>query len=415
MLVAPFQCDYCWFLNITKKPARDIFEADARLLGYIRRVNLDVFWSREPGTVGNTLRALEKGKRISEEFGLAPVKLSMGPWPVADTCGFQIAIEILRSSQLPGRNASSYTQFDSIRKIRSAYLVSNESGPVRCLDNGCFRTDKGQTFSVLNSPTQSRLFTMFMHGCEKRMGRLVRQDLGLSLEVLIELLSCYDEELQDAEVEVDRKRMIIVCAGAFVILFSGALRGGEVFMLEASEFVKRRDDGRDLLKNGHVVVPLMGRFKNETGERNLIIVLANKTDGGLEVRKWVDRFTALLFAEGKHSSTGPAVCDREGFMLERWRLNGELHHMLKQVQSRDTTLIPGDVDVDKRFNTYRSFRRGATTRAKEQDVSEPTIAMNNRWRAVQSNKGGLPNLPMTQLYVEISQALTTKLRFSKSL
>jgi hypothetical protein len=247
------------------------------------------------------------------------------------------------------------------------------------------------------------------------MGRLVRQDLGLSLEVLMELLKRYDEELQDDKVEVERKHMIIICAGAFVILFAGALRGGEVFMLEASEFVKRRDDGRELEKNGHVVVLLMGRFKNETGERNLIIVLANKTDGGLEVRKWIDRFTALLLVEEKHRSTGPAVCDKAGFMLERWRLNGELHHMLKQVQSHNTALIPGDVDVERRFNTYRSFRRGATTRAKEQNVSEPTIAMNNRWRAVQNNKGGLPNLPMTQLYVEISQALTTKLRFSKSL
>ena len=48
------------------------------------------------------------------------------------------------------------------------------------------------------------------------------------------------------------------------------------------------------------------------------------------------------------------------------------------------------------FNTYCSFCQGAPTRAKEQGVSKPTIAMNNIWRAVQGKQGICPNLPMTQ-------------------
>ena len=58
-------------------------------------------------------------------------------------------------------------------------------------------------------------------------------------------------------------------------------------MSEVSEFVKRRDNGRKNMM-GHVVVPLMGRFKNGTGERNLVLVLANETNGGLKGRKWID-------------------------------------------------------------------------------------------------------------------------------
>jgi hypothetical protein len=415
MVTAPFQCDYCWFVNLMKRPARDIYDADARLLAYIRIVNLDMFWSKEPSTVANTLRALVKGRKISEELGMDPVNIPVGPWPVADTCGFQIAIEILRSSQLPGRNASTYTQFDSIRKMRSAYLTAYEASPARCLDNGCLKSDKGQILSFVNSCTQSRLFVMFMLGCEKRMGRLVKQDLGISITMLEELLKLYDIELREETTTIARKREIVVYAGTFVILFGGALRGGEVLMLEASEFVKRRDDGRGLKENGHVVVPLMGRFKNETGERNLVIVLSNVTKSGLQIRKWIDRFTALLLSEGKGRTTGPAICDKDGFVLENWKINGELHQMLKRVQSLNDEIIPNDIDVDKSFNTYRSFRRGATTRAKEQGVSEATIGLNNRWRSVQNKQGSLPKLPMTQLYVEISQALTSKLRFSKSL
>ena len=295
MLTSPFQCDYCWFFNITKRVARDIFNSDAGLLAYIRRVNLDLFWSREPSTVANTMRALSKAKTLSDELGLPPVQLTVGPWPVVDTCGFQIAIEILKSSQRPGRNDSTYTQFDSIRKLRSAYLTIYDSSPARCLENGCLKNDRGQISYFIDSPTQSRLFTMFMHGCEKRMGRMVKQDMGLSFDMLTSLLKLYEEELVEEGMTEERKRMIVLCAGAFTVLFAGTLRGGEVFMLEVS------------------------------------------------------------------------------------------------------------------------FRQGATTRAKEMGVSEPTIDMNNRWRLVQNKKGGLPNLPMTQLYVEITQALTTKLRFSKSL
>jgi len=74
-------------------------------------------WSSEPSVVKATWKNLEKGRKISAEFGLPPVDIPVGPWPVADSCGYQIAIEILRASQNPGRNAASYTQFDSVRKL----------------------------------------------------------------------------------------------------------------------------------------------------------------------------------------------------------------------------------------------------------------------------------------------------------
>jgi len=94
-------------------------------------------------------------------------------------------------------------------------------------------------------------------------------------------------------------------------------------MLEASEFAKRRDDGKKLRnKKGHVVKPL-GCFKNKSGERNLVIVLANRTAGGLEVRKWIDRVTALLLLEGREKEVGPALCGMDGFMLKQLTVHAE--------------------------------------------------------------------------------------------
>jgi hypothetical protein len=253
----------------------------------MRRVNLDVMWSREPSTVLTTLNTLKRAKKLSEELGFESVPISVGPWPVADTCGFQIAIEMLKQSQGKGKNDSSYVQFDSIRKFRAAYANAYSSGPARCLDNRKLKSDKGQLLSFVSGPTDSQLFTMFMLGCEKRMGRLVKQDAGISFEMLDRILENYDLELSDETTSIERKRFIVICAASFVILWAGALRGGEIFLVEASELVKRRHDGKDHAKHGHCVIPLMGRFKQETGERNLIMVLANETKSGLKIRKWV--------------------------------------------------------------------------------------------------------------------------------
>jgi len=92
-------------------------------------------------------------------------------------------------------------------------------------------------------------------------------------------------------------------------------------------------------------------------------------------------------------------------------VNKELHAVLSLVQKTTTDIIPSDIVILEKFNTYRSFRRVATTRAKEQGIDEITIELNNQWRKVQNTQGSLLNLPMTQLYVEIAQALTSKMRF----
>ena len=74
-----------------------------------------------------------------------------------------------------------------------------------------------------------------------------------------------------------------------------------------------------------------------------------------------------------------------------------------------------DVVIPESFNIRQSFRRGATTQAKEQGVNKMTIELNNWWRKVQNSQGNVPRLPMSQLYTEITQPLTSKLCFSSSL
>ena len=414
-LAAPFQCEYCWTVNIMGREVKAGSLGDQRLCSYIRRVNLDIFWSREPGTVGGTLSNVRKGRRLSEELGMKPVPMPLGPWPVKDTQGMQIAIEMLRASQGQGKNDESYVQFDSIRKLRGSYSNAYEATPQGCAITTSMKGGYGKTLTLTRCPTDSKLFQMFMRGCERRMGRLVMQEVGLSVEVLHEILGSLKQEISNPLTFYERKRLLVVSGAAFVILYAGALRGGEVFLVEASELSKLITQGRDHTTHPHVVVPLMGRFKGETGERNVLLAFTNVSTSGFRIREWVEVLVILLRNEGKHRKVGPAICDEDGFVLERSKLNGVLHQELLKVQASKPWLLDLGVKVEDKMSVHRSFRRGATTRAKEMNLSEKLVDMNNRWRKVQEKSGGMPSLPMSELYVEISQALGSKLAFSKSL
>ena len=415
MLCSPFQCDYCWFINLCKREPRAVSHSDERLLGYIRRVNLDLMWSRERGTVANTLSAVNKGRTMSIELGLVPQPIKLGPWPLGDEQGFQTAIEMLRASQKKGKNDASYVQFDTVRKIRTAYSTVYEISAQAGTHTGTFKGAHGNTFVVNHGSTDTRLFRKFMVGLEKRMGRLVIQNSGLSVELLLALLRVMEDEYETLAVSFDRKRELIMCGSAFVVLFSAALRGGEVLLGEASELVRRIGEGKHHVNHPHVLFPMMGRFKGETGERNLIFCLANSSNSGIPNRKWLERLARILKLEGKHKEAGPAFCDPEGFVLSSSVLNKELHRALSNLQMSRPDLIGRDVVVTEAYNVYRSFRRGATTRAREAKVPKDIIEINNRWSKVERKSGGMPRMSMADLYTEIKQALATKLRFSKSL
>ena len=118
--IAPFQCDSCWFLNIHDRRPREGSFADKLELMFIRRVSLDMFWSRESSTVLGTTSRLKGIIKGSTTKG-RPVPLEpFPPWPLGDSAGMGIALLMLEKSIEPGRNSADYKQFDSCRPLRSA-------------------------------------------------------------------------------------------------------------------------------------------------------------------------------------------------------------------------------------------------------------------------------------------------------
>ena len=414
MLCVEFQCDVCWFLNLKKRLPKQTSLVDHLLWPFIRRVNLDIMWSRECSTVINNHRVTVKRKNVSVELGLKPQFEPRGPWPIADGQGFQTALEMVRQSREPGKNDKLYQQLDTIRKFHTAGTNEFESIP-RAGNDVMFIGDGGRIFRTTTAPTQSKLFARFMRGCEKRMGRFVIQNKALDIKILHKLLLNYELELFSNKTSPGRKRWIKVVTAYFVISFVGALRGSEGLMLEATSLAEYIEEGRNE-DNPYVLATLLGRFKGETGERNVLLPLAAKTKSGIKTRMVIDRLVEVLKSEGKTTGAlAPAICHSTGLSISRTELNNEFISALEKIQDSHPQLIAKVVDVAGTYNIYRSLRRGATSRATAVGLGQPEIERNNRWRKFQTRSGSMPRMKMHDVYIDIKLALNSYLLFSSSL
>ena len=85
-------------------------------------------------------------------------------------------------------------------------------------------------------PTQSFWFQKFNLGCLKRMGQVVKKDLGIAIEVLIQMLELIKSDIQ--KVEGWNKSMLIMAGAYSCICFCGSFRAHEVFLVELDGLLK---------------------------------------------------------------------------------------------------------------------------------------------------------------------------------
>lgn len=176
------------------------------------------------------------------------------------------------------------------------------------------------------------------------MGRLVLQNIGISVDMLQLILQGYEEELKSDNIDIQRRRLITLCGCAFVNLFGGALRGGDVLRMERTEFASKIEYGKSHPTNPHMLIPLMGRLKGESGERKLLMPLANVTNSGINIRIWNERLSDVLTKEDENKTIGLAFCSKDGSVIRSWELNGELMAALSRVQIQKSSAHIGHSD-----------------------------------------------------------------------
>ena len=415
-LVTPFQCDHCWFVNLERREPNPESFNDKRLLGYIRRANLDVIWSRAPGTIANAKNSIRHLIRSWQELGMTIELPALGPWVVGDKVGFNVAIGMLKYAQKPGNNRATHMQFESIRKLRTAYAHLHANARLASdPDTTSFKAQKGELFNITDSPTDSKLFQMFMRGLLLRMGKQTESNWGLDYKVLLAVLFNLEQKIEDVMTMEGERRECIMLGAFLTIGFVCALRGNEVFMVEADGLQRMINEGKNdvVVENSHVVIPLLGRFKNEDGEKWHLMVSVNMTESGIKARFWVEKLVQLLKKERR--GMGPAFCDIEGELMNYWDINNKFIQELEHLQQHQGHLLQSEINVGNHYSIFRSLRKGSTARAMDKKVDSNVIDLHNRWRTMERTGGQRSTKSMQGYYSDLRLTIITQLAYSRVL
>jgi hypothetical protein len=97
-LFCPFECDYCTFYKLKGMDANEDRVEDSNLLSYIRRANLDAFWSRRPSTVNALRRLFVEQVEAGEYFGFQMFP-PLGPFEPGYDSGMRAAPEVVDSRE----------------------------------------------------------------------------------------------------------------------------------------------------------------------------------------------------------------------------------------------------------------------------------------------------------------------------
>lgn len=397
-VACPFQCDLCVFRLLRRAEPDPDSASDRLLLACIRRANLDSFWSREKSTVEGNFGAMKRALANSHLVGLDGGYPAPGPFPFKDVCGYEVAIQMLLASKKPGKNAETYTQFETIRTYRSSFFTSWQ---VSQAAHGTLlaSTDSAGQFSRLGAcPTQSLWFDKFLQGCRKRMGQLVIQDKAISVELLLAVVEAMDRRLRNSS-SVDEKAWWVAVGTYCTISFVVSLRGPEGFMLDLGALRLYLDQGRDDEECPFVTIPLLGKFKGEDHHRQHLLFSAAETASGLQPRKWLDALVAIREQQG--FTSGPAMCDTDGYVARQASVNEAFKSCLQEVKDGTPELFAPDQEVSD-HDINRSFRRGSDSRAKALGISPDDINAVHRWRVHERAKGKKAAQSMSDHYADVA-------------
>jgi hypothetical protein len=243
------------------------------------------------------------------------------------------------------------------------------------------------------------------------MGQDVRQNLALEGAVVKALLDLIEEELNDDPDEAEFRWLVTV--GAYIaVTYVASLRGNEGFMLDLHALRKWFPEGKDD-ELSYIVLPLLGRFKGEEGERQHLFPVVSVTRSGINVRKWIAALIVVREKEGRVD--GPAFCDTEGYVVSSREVDAKFRDLATTLQIRRPDLIRPETDVMAEISIARSLRRGAQSMAYAYNVSKSDQDVVNRWQQKERAKGRDPNRPMRARYADVKLLKPAFLRYTRVL
>ena len=125
-------------------------------------------------------------------------------------------------------------------------------------------------------------------------------------------------------------------------------------------------------------------------------------DSWVEIKLYRNRLIFVHEQAGRVE--GPAICDKDGYLLSFSAMNELFWRVLEEIFRKDPHLFPKDIvsveDISEKINIYRSLRRSSDSQAIKAGVSETDISIVARWKRKHASKGKAPSEAMHITYAE---------------
>jgi hypothetical protein len=414
-LLVPFECDDCIYEKLRGVHPRFDESRNQLLLDCIRQINLDAFWSRATSTVRANKEKTKLALALSHSVGLDGPYVQTRFLPKYDHCGYQVAVQMLLASKRPGKYSTEYSQYDTIRKIRTAYSNFARASSQANYKVNAFSDDRGMSQRTVQDPVSSYWFGKFFAGCRKRMGQDWRPNLALSTELLVKMVERIREKFDSPLQQTDEERMAWIVFGAYIVItYVLSLRGPEGLLIDLDGLRRHKDIG----EGQYCIVALRGRIKGESSDRCHLLPCCIETSSGLKVQEWIHRLIREKEARGQVD--GPAISDVRGKGFTTADLDTKLVLVLEDIFDESPSMFPVTVrnnrdEIGGSYQVFRSLRRSSDTRAVEKDVSRNDIETVNRWHGLERAQGGRPLRPMYQHYIQSDLLVKPYLRYTKAM
>jgi hypothetical protein len=164
------------------------------------------------------------GIKMSATMGLLGPYKSNGSLPEDNHCGYEVAFEMLLHSQRPGSYSESYTQFETVRKLRAAFSNHCRASAKANRISMALGDQKGRYLRFATDPSSLFWFYCFIEGARTRMGQDWRPNKAISINLLLLLIESADLEAREAVSLWDKNRWVVFHAYV-VVCYTILLRG----------------------------------------------------------------------------------------------------------------------------------------------------------------------------------------------
>jgi hypothetical protein len=364
--------------------------------------------SRAEDTVNGNRDKLADKLKLSKLVGLQGPRVHDGPFSDYDHCGYELAIDMLLMSQRAGRNAKDHLQFDTIKKLHSAYGNQVRASPQATRTVMVLGDQKGRYQRFATDPCASVWFHRFLEGCRYRMGQEWWPNQAMSIPLLLTVVRAIGEKVQTALTSQDLNRWTVL--HTFVsVTYIVSLRGPEGFLLATW----RAWTGIDIFD--HFIITLRGKIQGEHNTRcHLLPCVPITGTEGMRIKESAKRLIDLKATQGL--TDGPEILKENGYLFLSRAIDDSMLETLEELfethQDLFRTNIKSSQDLRKSYQVFCTLRRTSDTQALEMKVSKGDSDVVNRWAGVEKAQGRRPAREMRHYYADITLLLKPFQRYT---